>query len=202
MEDGCVPFPDELSPAGVVVHPYRAEWQPEAAELAATLRRLVPDASSVVHIGSTSIPGRAAKDCLDMMVLVTDPEPAGLCEGLVGAGYRQRPEPWNLSETADGQIWPKRVFAPPAGSRRSNIHLRPAGSGSARLALLFRDYLRANPHRVIDWSEFKMQIARHIDDLAAYGQIKLPAWRLLMELAERWARETGWDAAATPQCTA
>ncbi|WP_353651449.1 GrpB family protein [Nakamurella sp. A5-74] len=78
------------------------------------------------------------------------------------------------------------------GERRSNIHLRPTNSASARLALLFRDHLRASPQRIVDWSEFKTRVAQHTDDLASYGQIKLPAWRLLMDLAEIWAQQTAW----------
>lgn len=84
------------------------------------------------------------------------------------------------------------VFAPPVGSRPSNTHIRLVRSGSARMALLFRDHLRANRQRVEYWSEFKLRVAEQTTDIAAYGQIKLPAWRLLMDLAESWALETGW----------
>lgn len=160
--------------------------------MAADLLQLVPDASVVEQIGSTSIPGMAAKDCLDMMILVEDLSSPDLVEGLVSAGYRQRFDPWNLSESAAGLNWSKMVFAPPAGSRRRSIHVRPSGSGSARVALLFRDHLRANSRRASDWSESKRRIAEQCADLATYGQIKLPAWRLLMDLSVAWAPETGW----------
>lgn len=187
-----MPFPDEVT-AGVIVHPYRPEWPGEAAQLAGDLQELVPDAIAVEHIGSTAVPGMAAKDCLDLMVIVQDLGPTDLTIGLVAAGYRQRGEPWNLAEPAGGRMWPKKVFAPPVGSRSSNIHLRAAGSASARLALLFRDHLRSQPQRSADWSELKVRISECSQDLETYGQIKLPAWRILMELAERWAQETGWQ---------
>ena len=52
-----------------VVVTYRADWPDQAAALAATLReRLAPLAERVDHIGSTSIPGMAAKDVLDLQV--------------------------------------------------------------------------------------------------------------------------------------
>lgn len=35
--------------------------------------------------------------------------------------------------------------------------------------------------------------------LADYGQLKLPAWHLLMALAESWARDTGWDPDTFPR---
>lgn len=188
-----MPFDDELHPGGVTVHPYDAQWPAEATALAQVLTTLVPGARAVEHIGSTAVPGMAAKDCLDMMLIVDDLKDSGADPALTAAGYRRRPEPWNNVEEAVDRQWPKLVFAPPPGSRPCNIHIRLRGSGTARLALLFRDHLRANPARTQWWSELKVAAARHTSSLAEYGQLKLPAWRLLMELAESWARDTGWE---------
>lgn len=187
-----MPFPDEVAAGSIHVWPYRPEWAVQGAELARRLHELLPNASAVEHIGSTSVPGMAAKDCLDMMVVVPDLQTSGAEPLLAAAGYRRRGEPWNNVEEAYGRRWPKLVFGPAAGARAVNVHVRPEGSGSARLALLFRDHLRAVPHRAATWSDFKMAAATHSPDLAAYGQLKLPAWRLLMELAEDWATSTGW----------
>lgn len=178
-------------PHGVQVHPYQQGWADQAHELAIHLRELVPAAVVIEHIGSTSIPGMIAKDCLDMMIVVSDLDPA-VAESLSAAGYRRRPEPWNNEEPADGELWPKMVFAPPVGGRRVNIHVRLAGAPTTRRALLFRDYLRANPQQTETWARFKVAAAHAANDLAAYGSIKEPAWRLLMELAEQWAARTKW----------
>lgn len=188
-----MPFPDEVAAGGVRVQPYRPEWATDGAELAHRLRELVPSATAVEHIGSTSVPGMAAKDCLDMMVVVQDLQASAAEPRLASAGFRRRDEPWNNVEKAYGRQWPKLVFAPAVGERAVNVHVRPAGSGSARLALLFRDHLRAVPHRAATWSDFKTAAATQASDLAAYGQLKLPAWRLLMELAEDWATRTAWE---------
>ncbi|MGD7707067.1 GrpB family protein [Microlunatus sp. Y2014] len=187
-----MPFPDELDPRGVTVHSYRDTWPTEATELARDLATLVPTARAVEHIGSTAIPGMAAKDCLDMMIIVADLDASGAEPALTAAGYRLRPEPWNTSEEAGGRTWPKQVFAPPSGARPSNIHVRTTNSASTRLALLFRDHLRADPQRTRWWSELKLAAAKHTTSLADYGELKYPAWHLLMELAEVWADETGW----------
>jgi GrpB-like predicted nucleotidyltransferase (UPF0157 family) len=188
-----MPFPDELHLVQVEVQPYREQWAAEGAAFAAQLREFLPGAVSVEHIGSTSIPGMAAKDCLDMMVLVEDIAGTDAKRRLVAAGYRRRPEPWNNHESADGRSWPKMVFAPPVGGRQVNIHIRVAGTPTARLALLFRDYLRANSEHAQTWSSFKLAAATACSDLAVYGAIKAPAWRLLMELAEHWAAQAGWQ---------
>lgn len=189
-----VPFPDELQPAGVIVHSYNRSWPVEAAALGAELAALVPAALAVDHIGSTAIAGMAAKDCLDMMILVDDLDESNAEPALTAAGYRRRPEPWNNLEEANGRHWPKFVFAPPIGARTCNIHVRTVTSDTARVALLFRDHLRANPIRTQWWSELKTRAAQHTTTLQDYGQIKYPAWHLLMDLAEAWARDTGWTA--------
>jgi len=187
-----MPFDDEVNADGVQVHSYRASWEAEGATLMHFLSELVPEAAAVEHIGSTSVPGLAAKDCLDMMILVHDLGSSGAEQALASAGYRRRPEPWNNAEEACGRDWPKMVFAPPVGGRAVNIHVRVTPSGPERLSLLFRDHLRARPDRANEWALFKMRAAESVTDLAAYGQLKAPAWTLLMQLAEAWATEAGW----------
>lgn len=192
-DNDVVPFDDEITPTGVTVHPYRPEWATQAAVLADELSKVVASAVAVKHIGSRSVPGMAAKDCLDMMVVVDDLASSDAEPSLTAIGYRRRPEPWNNVESANGRDWPKLVFAPPVGGRSCNIHVRSAVSAAARVALLFRDHLRANPTRTACWSALKTRAAGLAPDLAAYGQLKRPAWCLLMELAETWARDTYWQ---------
>lgn len=184
-----MPFADELSPDGVSVLPYQPSWASRAKVLIGELERLVPDAVSIEHIGSTSIPGMAAKPCIDLMIVVADLEASAAAPNLTAAGFRRRPEPWNNSEPADGRDWPKLVFAPPVGGPNCNVHVRVDGTPPTRVARLFRDYLIANPDKVVIWSDFKHAIAAAAPDLAGYGQIKAPAWLLLMECANRWATE-------------
>lgn len=191
-----MPFPDELGVHGVVVSSPSDSWIAEGAALAAELAGLVPAAAGVEHVGSTSVPGMPAKDCLDMMVVVHDLEGSGASDALRGAGYRRRPEPWNVAEQAAGRDWPKLVFAPPVDARSCNVHVRTVGSPTTRLNLLFREHLRARPDRAARWGELKLAIAAGTPDLASYGRIKQPAWHLLMELAEEWARKTGWAPAS------
>ncbi|WP_405059896.1 GrpB family protein [Kribbella sp. NBC_01505] len=184
-----MPFADEVRP--VVVDDYRAGWPGLFAELAGRLRGAVGESAVAVdHVGSTSVPGLAAKDCIDAQVRVTALEPlVGL---LTEAGFRLRPEPWNRSEVANGQTCPKLVFAPPVGERATNVHIRLQNGPNARYALLFRDYLRSQDDVRDAWGAFKQRVAASVPDLADYGQIKAPATAVLMAGAERWAEQTGW----------
>ncbi|MCX5054568.1 MULTISPECIES: GrpB family protein [unclassified Streptomyces] len=192
-----MPFPDE--PAAVAVVDYQPQWAVEFEQLARTLRGALGEhARSIDHVGSTSVPGLAAKDCVDIQVRVEaidENQQTGL---LAAIGFRCRPEPWNRTEISGGQECRKLVFAPPVGARRCNVHLREEGGANARFALLFRDYLRANEAARRSWGAFKRRLALSVPDLLDYGQIKAPATEVLMTAAEHWSAETGWQPGPSP----
>jgi GrpB-like predicted nucleotidyltransferase (UPF0157 family) len=185
-----VPFPDEPFAEKVEVVPYQPRWAAEGADLVARLWTLLPGAV-VDHIGSTSVPGLPAKDCIDAMVRVRSLADSDLT-ALLDAGYRERPEPWNRAETLAESTFPKRVFAPPVVGRSVNIHVREAGTSTARYALLFRDYLRAEASSRDAWGRFKTRLAETATDIYSYGQIKSTVQPLLMALAEAWAEDSAW----------
>ncbi|MFE2378031.1 GrpB family protein [Streptomyces sp. NPDC059398] len=186
-----MPFPDESAPVAVV--DYRPQWPLEFAVLADTLRTVLGDrAGAIDHIGSTAVPGLAAKDCVDIQIQVDALDEDRQSEILTAIGFRRRPEPWNRSEISGGQECRKLVFAPPAGARRCNVHVREEGAPNTRFALLFRDFLRADEAARQAWGAFKKRLAVTVPDLSDYGQIKAPATVVLMAAAERWATATGW----------
>ena len=180
------------------------EWQPDWAKdfdvLAARIRKAA--GSSVVrvdHIGSTSVPGMVAKDCIDVQAIVCSLADEQLTEGLLSAGFTRSPGAWEYRDhvperwNGDPAAWDKLVFRPPAGTRTGNVHVRVAGRPNERYALLFRDFLTQDQAAREDWAEFKRRLARAVrPDLPTYGQIKDPATDVLMAAAERWVRETGW----------
>ncbi|MET8903628.1 GrpB family protein [Streptomyces sp. NPDC004538] len=187
-----MPFPDESAPVTVVEHQPR--WAEDFERLAGVLRgALGAEARAIDHIGSTSVPGLAAKDCVDVQVQVDALDVERHVGLLAAVGFRCRPEPWNREEISGGQPCPKLVFAPPVGARRCNVHLREMGSPNARFALLFRDYLRSDTATRDAWGAFKKRLAACVPELSDYGQIKGPATQVLMAAAERWAADTGWQ---------
>lgn len=186
-----MPFPDEVAPVAVLDH--RPQWALEYAQLARTLHgALGEQARSVDHVGSTSVPGLAAKDCVDIQIGVEAIDAARHIALLGAIGFRCRPEPWNRIEISGGQECRKLVFAPPPGARACNVHLREEGGPNVRFALLFRDFLRADAAARDAWGAFKKRLALSVPDLADYGQIKAPATQVLMAAAERWAATIGW----------
>ena len=186
------------SPA-LVVAPYEPYWQERGAQLAAEVRAaLGPLALRVDHIGSTAVPGMAAKPVYDLQVSVRDlTEAAGAFDGPLRAfGLTRRP--WERDHVPAGRDddparWAKRLWgkAQPGGER-INLHCRVAGSPNERLALLFRDWLRAHPPAVAAYAEFKRVLAAAVDDIEVYTDVKDPVVDLVIVVAEDWAGATGW----------
>jgi predicted RNase H-like nuclease/GrpB-like predicted nucleotidyltransferase (UPF0157 family) len=189
---GPVPFADERFSQRVVVVAYREAWADEASAYVDLLGETLPAAVAIDHIGSTSVPGLPAKDCLDLMVQVETLGEQAVAAALISRGFRLRPEPWNHDEVTDGVSQPKLVFAGPEGGRPVSVHVRVAGGPNVRYALLFRDFLRADDAARYAWGAFKTRLAETVTDIHDYGQIKASVQPLLMERAEAWAAATGW----------
>lgn len=187
-----MPFPDEIGSVAVVDH--RPQWPLEFEQLAGQLRSAMGGVPlHIDHVGSTSVPGLAAKDCIDVQIRVRSIDEARDIALLSAIGFRRRPDPWNRTEVSGGIPCRKLVFAPPVGARPCNVHLRESSGPNARYALLFRDYLHADEPARRAWGAFKRRLAASMSDLFDYGQIKAPAAEVLMAAAERWATETAWS---------
>ena len=179
--------------------PYDDAWPALASALIGRLRAsLGASALRIDHIGSTAISGMAAKDVIDLQVSVADLDAAvqQFDAPLQAEGFRRLPYerdhvPAGVSD--DPTRWAKRFW-----SRRGhpdghvNLHVRLAGSPNERLALLFRDWLRAHPAAVPAYASFKLALAQAVPDLDAYTEIKDPVVDLLTTVAEPWALEQGW----------
>ena len=179
---------------GVVIVDYDPTWPDQFEQLAAGLRRHLGDGVlGIDHIGSTAVPGLAAKDVIDLQVTVAslaDADrlaPAFERAGYVLTPYRQDHRP--AGDQSDPGSWGKRLWqSPPGAGRRVNAHVRVAGWPNQRYALLFRDYLRAHPGAAGAYARLKLGLAEHLgDDLRAYTELKDPACDLIVAAAEDWA---------------
>lgn len=186
----------------IEIIPYQERWPAEFRKLGTRLRRALGAlALRIDHIGSTSVPGLAAKDVIDVQVTVAALEPS-VQTALVGAGLQHMAQitcdhlPPGRANHAEE--WAKWYFKPPPGARPAHIHMRVAGRANGRYALLFRDYLRAHPHAAESYAQVKIALARyHAEDKDAYYAVKDPVCDIIMEGAEAWAQSHEWQPGET-----
>lgn len=138
------------------------------------------------HVGSTSIPGIAAKPVIDVQVSVPDlADEAAYAPAIESAGW-----PLRTRELDIGHMY----FRDPAGRPRLvQIHVCEAGSKWERDHLLFRDYLRAHPDTARAYEAIKRAAANAYGlDRLAYTEAKGPFIERALADAEEWAARTSW----------
>ena len=171
----------------VVVVPYDAAWPDLFRALGTMLREALGTlALRIDHIGSTAVPGLAAKPVIDVQISVASMEPLEAFRlPLERLGFVYRPD--NPDRT-------KRYFREKPGERRTHIHVRQTGSLSEQLALLFRDYMRAHPQEAQAYAELKKRLAiAYRDDRYDYTEAKAPFIWEAMRRASDWSQMTGWQ---------
>ncbi|MDP9799626.1 GrpB-like predicted nucleotidyltransferase (UPF0157 family) [Catenuloplanes nepalensis] len=179
---------------------YDIAWAVRGVALAGEVRdALGPLALRVEHIGSTSVPGMAAKPIFDLQISVAvdlDAAATAFDAPLAALGLKRKPyEQDHVPAGRDDPpgLWVKRYWNRRVpGLDEINLHCRLAGSPNERLALLFRDWFRAHPAAVPAYARFKQQLAAVVDDIEVYTDLKDPVIDLIMVSAERWAAATGW----------
>ena len=181
----------------IVIRSYSPAWPDEFASLRADLLRMLGQRGRrIAHIGSTAVPGLAAKDIIDIQIGV-DELSGDLTSCLVEAGYefvaRHDRDHVPQGDVGPATAWQKLYFRGPAGTRPCHVHARVRGSPNHRYALLFRDHLRAHADARMTVERIKRELARlHGDDADAYYAVKDPVYDLVWQAANGWAAHSGW----------
>ena len=177
----------------------RDSWPAEFRVIGTDLREILGAlALRIDHIGSTAVPGLAAKDVIDVQVTVRSLEPwTTIPRTLADSGYIEVPDIAGDHRRAGGpegeEHWRKRFFREPQGRRRAHIHVREDERPNQRYALLFRDYLRTHDEDAASYLAAKRDLAeRFRDDRDAYSDAKDPVCDRLIEAAEVWAGAVAW----------
>jgi len=197
----------EPARAQPVLVPYDPSRPDAARRIAARLSTACGHrAVRVDHIGSTAVPGLAAKDVIDMQVTVASLADAdALHEALTGAGYVRRPITHDenkpdarstvaeFDQTGDESLWQRRFHASADPGRPTSVHLRVNGWPGQQFALLFVDWLTANPEARERYLAVK-RAAECADDMAGYAAAKEPWFDDAYREAWAWADASGWRA--------
>lgn len=208
-ETRLLPFSRNLAarrPAPVegpaVLAPADPTWPLQAARLMARIQAAAGDRGIAVdHIGSTSVPGLAAKDVIDLQLRVASLDDADfLATALADAGFPR--VAGNLQDTGhdfaggrQGERWEKRFHNTADPGRPVNLHVRVDGSPGALLALAFRDWLRADATARRAYESHKRLLAfDHQGDssTAGYAQAKEPWLAQMVPDLNGWIARTRW----------
>jgi GrpB-like predicted nucleotidyltransferase (UPF0157 family) len=182
----------------ITIVPYKAEWKAEFLSFGSLLRQGLGDlALRIDHIGSTAVPGLAAKDIIDIQVTTPALTPE-IEQALNRCGYQRVPRisgdhlPPGILE--QGDEWRKWFFKPIIASRPVNLHVRMPGRANQRYPLLFRDYLRAYSTIAQAYAQAKVALVKYHpeDDLDVYYEVKDPVCDIIIGGAELWAASTDW----------
>ena len=146
---------------------YSKRWPGEFAEEVKRLRYLLGKTLiKVHHIGSTSIPGLAAKPIIDLLPVVSDLlELDQVTSSLEKAGYKA----WG-----EYGLEGRRFFTKDANSVRTyNIHAYQQGHADIHRHVAFRDFLRSNHSICEQYASLKREAYRlYPDDINAYNDHK------------------------------
>ena len=144
-----------MTTRNIVVVPYDEKWKLCFEEIAEELRAALDQlALSIEHVGSTSVPGLAAKPIIDIDVVIEDASklPA-VVDALAKIGYQHE---GNLG------IPGREAFGYEGKTHLMEHHLYVCQKNSPELRrhLSFRDYLRGHPEAVKEYSRIKEEAAR------------------------------------------
>jgi UDP:flavonoid glycosyltransferase YjiC (YdhE family)/GrpB-like predicted nucleotidyltransferase (UPF0157 family) len=161
---------------------WAAAFDAEAARIRDALGDL---AVRIDHVGSTSVPGLAAKPIIDVQLSVPSLDVPLLSERLAGLGYVHVPV-----DDPGTEDYP--FFALPAEHPRTHhLHACVAGGDQEHRHLAVRDYLRARPDEAAAYAAVKREAAaRSNGDRNAYMDAKDAFVKALEARALAWAART------------
>ena len=171
--------------------PYDPAWPDDARRIIARLRMACgPKALRVDHIGSTAVPGTDGNDVIDVQVTVESLDIADeLADILADIGYpRIAGITSDVPHHGDPSLWRKRIHGAADPGRPANVHLRVDGWPNQQFALLFTDWLTANPGVRDDYVAVKRRALSSPD----YAEAKEPWFLDAYRRARTWADTTGW----------
>jgi GrpB-like predicted nucleotidyltransferase (UPF0157 family) len=148
----------------IEIVPHEMSWAARRAEEVERLRSGLGDLV-IEHVGSTAVPGLAAKPVIDLLVGLHAPSDAErIVAGLGALGYRQgqslshEPGTFFFERAGDGE---SQVF---------HLHVAPRTSRYWHDMVSFRDALRRDPRLAHDYAVLKRQLAAiHPSDIDAYS---------------------------------
>lgn len=175
-----------MSRRHILIVDYNPRWpgmyQDERTQILDAIGRFV---TAIEHVGSTSVPGLAAKPVIDIMVGVSTLADADLCiQPMERLDYIYVPE-------YEDEIPERRYFKKlhPDGMHTHHLHVVETTSQFWDDHLLFRDYLRVHPVTASDYERVKRALAPHFTSDNDYSGAKTDFITNVLEKARVWAAD-------------
>lgn len=187
MQAASSPQPD---PPAYIVVPYDPAWPAVFARERMRLAQAfasegVGGTVDVQHMGSTAVPGLAAKPIVDLLVGVEPLLPAETyASALAIAGYAR------IEGTGDAARHAfRKVGGAASGVQAVHAHICEWGGVVYTRALLFRDYLRAHPDTARQYAALKQRLGREFpfNEGFGYSNGKRQFCAAVIAAAEAWA---------------
>jgi GrpB-like predicted nucleotidyltransferase (UPF0157 family) len=151
----------------IVVLEYDPAWprrfQELRTEYAQAMKAAAVPVVAIEHVGSTAVPGLAAKPVIDCDIVVAEPHVPAASQVLAGLGFRP------LGELGIPLRW---AFKEPPRLAGTNTYVIVAGSLSLRNHLAVRDALRADPQLRAEYAAVKQQVGATAANIDDYGRGK------------------------------
>lgn len=145
-------------PKALQIVPYNPNWPHIFEQEAALIWKVLGDnCLQIHHIGSTSVPGLAAKPKIDMIAVVSSGDLS--IAQLEKAGFIYKGE-WNI---------PLKFGFTKRAENKINLHVFEEGDPEIDLNIGFRDHLRSNPQSLEKYAQIKERL---IGDEASYQKQK------------------------------
>lgn len=163
----------------VEIDDYDPSWpQRFEEERGALLERLGDTVQDIQHIGSTAIPGCAAKPIIDLMV--------GVDELNVDDALTEKLKEFGYEYFGEFGI-PGRHFFRKGDPRTHHLHWVRIGGDFWEHQILFREYVTAHPDELKKYVELKRQLAaKYHHDRPRYTSSKTDFIEALMTRAHDW----------------
>ena len=146
----------------IVIADYDPKWPEKFETEARRLRQALRDlALRIDHVGSTSVPGLAAKPVIDIQIAVAELEPVAAYRlPLESIGYTYATRPFPFFHRPSG--WP----------HTHHVHVREAGGHDERRTVAFRDWLRKHPADRKAYEALKRELAGDADSNTVEGRFR------------------------------
>ncbi|MBS4175615.1 GrpB family protein [Bacillus sp. FJAT-49736] len=164
----------------VEVVPYNLNWPKLFEEEAQSIRNVMKNIIvNIHHIGSTSIPGMAAKPIIDIMIEVESIEKVD--------SYNQEMIQLGYDPQGENGIPNRRYFSKGGDNRTHHVHIFQTGNPEVERHLLFRDYLIVHPEEAKSYSNLKKSLSLQFPfDIEQYIDGKDCLIKELDEKAKAW----------------